>query len=50
MKRGMAIVKIHSHPGGFEAFSTRDDQSDGSFFRSVCDLLEDGTARRAVAG
>jgi hypothetical protein len=42
MKRGMAIVKIHSHPGGFEAFSTRDDQSDGSFFRSVCDLLEDG--------
>jgi hypothetical protein len=42
MKRGMAIVKIHSHPGGMEAFSTRDDKSDGSFFRSVCDLLEDG--------
>jgi hypothetical protein len=42
MKRGMAIVKIHSHPDGLEAFSTRDDKSDGSFFRSVCDLLEDG--------
>lgn len=42
MKRGMAIVKIHSHPGGLEAFSARDDMSDGSFFRSVCDLLEDG--------
>lgn len=42
MKRGMAIVKIHSHPSGLESFSTRDDQSDESFFRSVCDLLEDG--------
>ena len=42
MKRGMAVVKIHSHPGGLEAFSTRDDRSDESFFRSVCGLLEDG--------
>src|SRR6185437_1307881 len=42
MKRGMAVVKIHSHPGGLEAFSSRDDQSDESFFRSVCTLLEDG--------
>lgn len=42
MKRGMAVVKIHSHPGGLEAFSGRDNQSDESFFRSVCTLLEDG--------
>ncbi len=42
MQRGMAIVKVHSHPGGLETFSARDDESDRSFFRSVCDLLEDG--------
>jgi hypothetical protein len=42
MKRKMAIVKIHSHPGGYEAFSERDDQADKSFFGSVCNLLEDG--------
>jgi molybdopterin/thiamine biosynthesis adenylyltransferase len=41
MKRSMAVVKIHSHPGGLEGFSPRDDQSDESFFRSVCGLLED---------
>ena len=41
MQRGMAIMKIHSHPGGLDSFSARDDQSDGSFFRSVDDLLED---------
>jgi hypothetical protein len=41
MKRQMAIVKIHSHPGGYEAFSERDDQADQSFFGSVCTLLED---------
>lgn len=40
-RRGMAIVKTHSHPGGRESFSEWDDRSDSSFFRSVCDLLED---------
>jgi molybdopterin/thiamine biosynthesis adenylyltransferase len=42
MRRGMAILKIHSHPGGLEAFSSRDDHSDAGFFRSVSDHLEDG--------
>lgn len=42
MKHGMAILKIHSHPGGFATFSARDDKSDDSFFRSVCDLVDDG--------
>jgi molybdopterin/thiamine biosynthesis adenylyltransferase len=42
MKRGMAIVKVHSHPGGYDRFSEWDDRSDKSFFRSVCDMLDDG--------
>ncbi len=42
MKKRMAIVAIHSHPGGFEGFSVRDDRSDTSFFQSVNNLLEDG--------
>lgn len=41
-KRGMALVKIHSHPGGYESLSVTDNRSDSSFFRSVCDLLDDG--------
>jgi hypothetical protein len=41
IKRRMAIMKIHSHPGGYSAFSAADDESDGSFFRAVWDLLED---------
>jgi hypothetical protein len=41
MKRQMAIVKIHSHPGGYERFSRRDDAADESFFASVRTLLED---------
>ncbi|MDB5295216.1 MAG: hypothetical protein JWO31_1199, partial [Phycisphaerales bacterium] len=42
IRRRMAIVKIHSHPGGYDRFSDRDDASDNSFFRAVTDLLEDG--------
>lgn len=41
MKRRMAIMKIHSHPGGLADFSGVDDKSDASFSRAVWDLLED---------
>ena len=41
MQKKMALVKIHSHPGGYEAFSERDNEADKSFFGSVCTLLED---------
>ena len=40
-KRGMAILKLHSHPGGMESFSTFDDKSDASFLGAVCTMLED---------
>jgi molybdopterin/thiamine biosynthesis adenylyltransferase len=40
-KRGMAILKIHSHPGGMESFSTFDDNSDASFLGAVHGMLED---------
>lgn len=39
--RGMAILKVHSHPGGMDRFSTFDDESDASFLGSVSMLLED---------
>lgn len=35
MKYGMAVVKIHSHPGGLEEFSWVDDASDRALFDSV---------------
>lgn len=34
-KRGLAVVKVHSHPGGLEEFSEWDDTSDRTLFASV---------------
>jgi hypothetical protein len=34
-KRDLAVLKIHSHPGGFENFSSVDDASDADLFGSV---------------
>ncbi len=34
-RRGMAVVKIHSHPGGFYRFSECDDASDREFFQAT---------------
>jgi ThiF family/Prokaryotic homologs of the JAB domain len=41
-RRGLAIVKVHSHPGGFEQFSRFDDAADRSFLGSVLTWIEDG--------
>jgi hypothetical protein len=35
MKHNYALVKIHSHPGGYEQFSSVDDESDTKLFASV---------------
>lgn len=40
-KRGMAVLKVHSHPGGMDTFSSYDDKSDSSFLGSVSTMLED---------
>ena len=34
-RKNMAVLKIHSHPGGFNRFSPVDDASDRELFRSV---------------
>ena len=34
-KRNFAILKIHSHPGGYDKFSELDDVSDKEFFSTV---------------
>jgi hypothetical protein len=34
-KRDLAILKVHSHPGGYADFSSRDDKSDADLFNSV---------------
>jgi ThiF family protein/JAB domain-containing protein similar to deubiquitination enzymes len=34
-KQDLAILKIHSHPGGYEQFSSTDDNSDKEFFDSA---------------
>ncbi len=35
MKHNYAILKIHSHPGGYEQFSSLDDDSDSRLFSSI---------------
>lgn len=39
--KGMAILKIHSHPGGFPSFSDTDDSSDRELFPSIYSWLDD---------
>jgi ThiF family/Prokaryotic homologs of the JAB domain len=39
-KRNFAILKIHSHPGGYDQFSATDDQSDEAFFKTVFNWSE----------
>ena len=34
-EKDLAILKVHSHPGGYDAFSRTDDDSDRNFFESV---------------
>ncbi|MBK6940904.1 MAG: ThiF family adenylyltransferase [Planctomycetes bacterium] len=34
-RRGRVLLKVHSHPQGFDEFSTRDDASDRSVFASA---------------
>lgn len=39
---GLAILKIHSHPGDYRAFSETDDASDEALFPSVMGWTDDG--------
>jgi proteasome lid subunit RPN8/RPN11 len=40
MNERLAIIKIHSHPSGFQWFSETDDESDLQFFNSVFGWLD----------
>jgi hypothetical protein len=40
-RRGLAVLKIHSHPDGLERFSEFDDQSDQDLFRSIHGWMDD---------
>lgn len=39
-KKGLAVVKFHSHPGGYAAFSELDDEADAALFPSVHSWVE----------
>jgi hypothetical protein len=41
-KKGMAILKIHSHPGYYDRFSQVDDAADRDLFASIYAWLDDG--------
>ncbi len=39
-RRGMAVVKLHSHPGGYDRYSAFDDASDKDFFDAAASWTE----------
>jgi hypothetical protein len=41
-KKGMALLKIHSHPGYYDRFSEVDDVADRDLFSSIYAWLDDG--------
>ncbi len=41
-KKGMALLKIHSHPGSYDRFSQVDDLADRDLFASIYTWLDDG--------
>lgn len=59
-KSGMAILKIHSHPTGFEQFSEHDNESDEKLLGALCEwvdqpirhvsafMLPDGTVKARI--
>ena len=40
-RRGMAVLKVHSHPGGYPRFSEQDNRADREIFNSVYGWFED---------
>jgi hypothetical protein len=46
--KGQALVKVHSHPGGYRKFSRTDDDSDRSLFASISSLLDDDRPHASV--
>ena len=47
-KDGLAIVKVHSHPGGFSRFSRVDDVSDKQFFETLSVWTESSEPNASV--
>lgn len=39
-QRGWSVVKFHSHPGGYNAFSEQDDRSDAALFPSIVGWID----------
>lgn len=46
--KSQALIKIHSHPGGYSQFSRQDDESDMALFGSITSLLDDGLAHASL--
>lgn len=47
-RRGMAVVKLHSHPGGYDRFSEFDDASDKAFFDAAVSWTESPLSHASV--
>lgn len=41
MRKGLSVIKFHSHPGGYDRFSQQDDESDRHLFPSLHGWFDD---------
>lgn len=47
-QKGFAVLKIHSHPNGFNSFSEIDDKSDREYFAFLNSWIDDGPHASAI--
>ncbi len=47
-RKGLSVVKFHSHPGGFRRFSEQDDDSDAALFPSIAGWIEANVPHASV--
>lgn len=45
---GLSVIKVHSHPAGFDSFSETDDVSDHKFFSSATSWIESDAIHASV--
>lgn len=48
-KSGLSVVKVHSHPGGYDRFSSLDDESDTALSISFDELFQEGLLHGSAA-
>ena len=47
-RKGLSVIKFHSHPGGFDRFSSQDDKTDGLLFPRIAGWIDAAVPHASV--